>query len=158
MTVYSATRPFSIRELSAADTHACAVFIRHLAPEDIRLRFASLYLSPAHLLPRGGESAGAAFLAVDAAGTILGVVNLIELAAGAAEIAVIVRSDHKRRGIGRALLVRAIEWAAAREVGELIGLVLAENTAMLGLAAAMGFRGQRRDGYVVEVRRAVPGA
>lgn len=158
MTVHAAIRPFAIRELSAADAQACAVFIRHLEAEDIRLRFASLHLSPAHLVPRDAGTAGIAFVAVDAADTVLGVVNLIRLAGGAAEIAVIVRSDHKRRGIGRALVAEAFGWAAASGVDELIGLVLSENAAMLALAQAMGFRGQRWDGYFVEVRRAVSGA
>lgn len=156
MTVHAAIRPFTVRELAASDAHACAVFIRHLDPEDIRFRFASWHVSPGHLWPRDdGAADGAAFVAVDAAEAVLGVINLIRLSAGAAEIAVIVRSDCKRRGIGRALLDRAAQWAADAHMDELVGLVLTENTAMLALAHAMGFRSSRWDGYFVEVRRAV---
>lgn len=158
MTVQSPICSFTIRELCTADTHACAVFIRHLDPDDIRLRFASLGFSPQHLMPpESDQSASVAFVATDAAGAVLGVVNLAPLTAQAAEIAVIVRSDRKRRGIGRALVAHAIEWAQNQRLEQLVGLVLAENAAMLALAEAMGFR-SRWEGVFVEVRRAVHAA
>ncbi len=55
-----------------------------------------------------------------------------------AELAVAVRSDLKRRGIGTALLTRLIEECRTRGIDELAGDVLHENEAMLALARKLG--------------------
>jgi acetyltransferase len=57
-----------------------------------------------------------------------------------AEFAVLVRSDLHRRGIGRLLMTRLIEYARARGLAEIFGHVLRENAAMLGLCKALSLR------------------
>ncbi len=56
-----------------------------------------------------------------------------------AEFAVAVRSDCKGRGLGRLLMERLIAVARRRGIGTLVGSVLRENEAMLGLCRALGF-------------------
>lgn len=57
-----------------------------------------------------------------------------------AEFAVTVLSSEQGRGLGRALMMRIIDYARRRGVGEVWGLVLRENTAMLRLAESLGFQ------------------
>jgi hypothetical protein len=72
-----------------------------------------------------------------------------------AEVGLIVRSDHKRRGIGRTLLTGVIQGVRRRDLTLLIGHILVENKVMLMLARAMGFRCIGRDGFLIEVRRSL---
>jgi len=57
-----------------------------------------------------------------------------------AEFAIVVRSDLKGQGLGALLFERLIEHARRRGIERLVGLVLRENTRMLKLSAAMGFK------------------
>ncbi|HXK26228.1 MAG TPA: bifunctional acetate--CoA ligase family protein/GNAT family N-acetyltransferase [Myxococcota bacterium] len=70
-----------------------------------------------------------------------------------AEFAVIVRSDLKGLGLGRALLEKMIRYCRARGTGALVGQVLADNHAMRALARDLGFQQRRAPADdVVEVR------
>jgi acetyltransferase len=71
-----------------------------------------------------------------------------------AEFAVLVRSDLKGKGLGRALLEKLIRYCASRGTRELIGDVLAGNAAMLRLSARLGFvaEASREDPGVVRVK------
>jgi GNAT superfamily N-acetyltransferase len=60
-----------------------------------------------------------------------------------AEFAIIVRSDVKGIGLGRALLEKAIRYCQERGIGELVGRVLPENQAMLSLARDLGTQARR---------------
>ena len=55
------------------------------------------------------------------------------------ELAIIVRSDMQRRGLGRALRRRAIDYCAAQGL-EMIAQILPENDAMIGLASRSGMQ------------------
>ena len=57
-----------------------------------------------------------------------------------AEFAILVRSDLKGQGLGRLLMNKIIACCRSRGTGEVKGLVLASNQAMLGLARRLGFR------------------
>ena len=57
-----------------------------------------------------------------------------------AEFAVTVRSDIKRRGMGRMLMEQIIAYCRDQGVGEIWGSILAENQPMLGLARKLGFK------------------
>jgi acetyltransferase len=59
-----------------------------------------------------------------------------------AEFAVLVRSDLKGRGLGRALLEKLIRYCRSRGTQELTGDVLSGNVGMLHLAARLGFRAE----------------
>lgn len=72
---------------------------------------------------------------------LIGVVHLIgDPDNERAEFAILVRSDLHRRGIGRLLMTRLIEYAKARGLSEIFGHVLRENLPMLGLCKDLGLR------------------
>jgi GNAT superfamily N-acetyltransferase len=148
---------FIIRELHAPDADACDVFFHHLDRTDIRMRFASSrHFSIHDFLPGLGRvNAGLAIAAFNAAEMILGVLNLVRLNSDSAEVAVIVRSDRKRRGIGRSLIAHVIQRAEDDGLSQLNGYVLAENQPMLALARVMGFQSSRWDSFFIEVRRSI---
>jgi acetyltransferase len=56
------------------------------------------------------------------------------------EFAIVVADAWHRKGIGHRLMQRLIEIARARGLDAMEGEVLAQNTEMLALAAALGFR------------------
>ncbi len=147
---------FGIRKLHASEEQACRMFFNHLDLADIRMRFGCLHFSIRYLLPgQPGTSGSAAFAAVDAADQVLGIANLAYLTPGVAEMAVIVRSDYKRRGIGYSLLAHAIDWAGNQGLSEVVGHVLADNEPMLSLALRMGLHIARWDGLDVEIRECI---
>jgi len=92
-------------------------------------------------------------VALDRCGEIIGVGRLAF--APEAEIALIVRSDLKRRGVASALLDALREVARRRGISRLHGHVLAENYPMLEFARRHGFRRHAVAGPLVEVRLAL---
>lgn len=59
-----------------------------------------------------------------------------------AEFAVMVRSDLKGQGLGRLLMQSLLDYAALRGTQRIVGHVLRENRAMLGLLKSLGFDGR----------------
>lgn len=148
---------FTIRNLRASDAQACERFFRHLDPQDVRMRFAGRrgYSTDLFLPETDRTFATAAFAAVDPTDAVLGILNLVTLGPDTAEIAIIVRSDRKRRGIGRSLLAHVIQRAPPTGVTQFIGYVLAENQPMLALAQTMGFIRLKREAFFIIVRRSL---
>jgi acetyltransferase len=71
----------------------------------------------------------------------LGVVRaVLDLESHRSEFAIVVRSDLKRQGLGRALLDKMLRYCRNRGIREVTGQILRENRAMLGLVLSMGFR------------------
>lgn len=148
--------PFIVRALSSADASACETFAARLDRDDVRRRFGTARCNAAYFLPaQYRDGARVSLAAVDGADTILGILTLADIGTGTGEIALIVRSDHQRRGVGRALLAHGFAFAQSDGLSELIGYVLAENGAMLRLARRMGFALRRWDQFFVEVRRSL---
>jgi acetyltransferase len=58
---------------------------------------------------------------------------------GVAEVAIAVADEWQRRGIGRALLLAAVEWAARHGIDRLEASLLWGNSAMLGLIRSIGY-------------------
>jgi acetyltransferase len=56
-----------------------------------------------------------------------------------AEFAIMVRSDLKGLGLGRALLAKLIRYLKSRGTGQLVGECLRQNDAMAALARSLGF-------------------
>ncbi len=56
-----------------------------------------------------------------------------------AEFAIVVRSDLKGQGLGKALLVKMIDYCRTRGTREMVGQILTSNRAMIGLAKHLGF-------------------
>ncbi len=119
-----------------------------LSPEDVRHRF---FLPLAELSPRlaayltqidyDRHMALVALGPHPKGGTEgWGVARFVADAAGAgAEFALVVCSDVQRRGLGSLLLDRLLAYARDRGIGLVWGDVLADNHAMLALAAKQGF-------------------
>jgi RimJ/RimL family protein N-acetyltransferase len=84
-------------------------------------------------------------------GAICAIAHLVRLSPWHAEIALIVRSDRARRGIGEKLLRTTLAGAARHDLNTLSALVLYENTAMLRLARKVGFEPRKSSGLTVEL-------
>ncbi len=149
-----------VRPIRPEDEPQHAAFLAQVKPEDMRLRFF-------HAVRELPHSALARFTQIDydremafiAVGTTesgqpetLGVGRAIaDPDNTCAEFAVLVRSELKGAGLGRALLERIIHYCRSRGTRELFGEVLPENRRMLGLATALGFRADASDNDCVRV-------
>ncbi len=148
---------FRVRPLRAADRAAYDSFGARLDPDDLRLRFAG----PVKLdgpvfneqFRRIDHDRVEAFAVFNAGNEILGIAHLVRTVPAAAEVALIVRSDLKRRGLGRLLLDRLVRHAQALGLAELSGQVLQENRPMLRLAIQAGFDAVGGSGLVVDLRK-----
>lgn len=69
-----------------------------------------------------------------------------------AEFAILVSHFLAGQGLGLALMRRLVEWAQANGIRHIWGDVLDDNTAMLALAQAIGFRREHIPGAFGEVR------
>ena len=131
----------AVRPLHPDDRARYRHFLWRLDPEDIRLRMGRLMRADRRLYDRMldfDRSREEAFVALGCDGAILGVGRIVLDAGG--EIALIVRSDMKHRGIGEALLDRVTRFARARGLAEMCGFVMHENRPMLSLARKHGGR------------------
>lgn len=148
---------FRVRPLRAADHRAYRAFGARLDPDDLRLRFARPVKLDSPVLHAQFRDIDhdrvEVFAAFDAAGAILGVARFVRTSPASAEIALIVRSDLKRRGLGRVLLDRLLWHACLLGLAELTGQVLYENRAMLRLAAQAGFRVIGGSGVMADLRK-----
>jgi acetyltransferase len=156
----------AIRPLSPADRCAYYRFCARLTREDLRLRFCGIMRFDAALARRllafdpAREAVFAAYAAAeDGAGdAILGIARLARVSQEEAEIALVVRSDRKRRGLGRVLLRRLIFHGAALGLRALSGDVLDENYPARLLVRNAGFVGVGPVGIMRHFRLALPGA
>jgi acetyltransferase len=155
-----AGRLLVMRPIRPEDEPAHSRFFQQLAPEDLYLRFFSTVRKAPHSqlarftqIDYDREMAFVAY-APDQEDETLGVVRAItDPDNKQAEFAIIVRSDVKGQGLGRALVEKMIRYCGSRGTGELVGQVLPENTAMLSLAKKLGFSSQfDREAGVLEVR------
>lgn len=134
-----------LRPIRPEDAAAYADFISRSDAQDLRMRFFTLVRRlPARELARYTQidyDREMAFVAVPAGGPpeILGEIRIYAYAGGdAVEFALLVRSDMQRRGLGRALLQKAIDYSRARGSAVLIGQINPDNEPMLALARACG--------------------
>ncbi|QID17349.1 GNAT family N-acetyltransferase [Nitrogeniibacter mangrovi] len=116
-------------------------FIAGLAVDDIRARFNASLLPevlPGMLAP--APSSGFINLGAWKQGRLVGTAVLAHEEDDRYELAVLVRSNMKRRGIGTALTLEALRNAARLDAGRVVAHVRASNTAALALLSATGFR------------------
>jgi acetyltransferase len=138
-----------LRPIRPEDARALETLLSKISPEDTRMRF----FIPLRRL--GGRQLlrmtqidydrEMAFVLMTGSGAspaeLIGVVHLVSDPDNErAEFAILVRSDLHRRGIGRLLMTRLIEYARSRGLSEIFGHVLRENVPMLGLCTALGLR------------------
>ncbi len=146
-----------VRPVRPQDGPGLAEMVEKSAPQDVRLRFRS----GLRTLPQGWPERLSqidydremALVAEGADGAIVGVARLVGDPEGdTAEFALMVRSDHHARGLGRLLLTALLEHAQARDLREVWGDVDRENAPMLTMAAAFGFERRAADGDFSRVR------
>jgi acetyltransferase len=154
-----------IRPIRPEDEPQHRVFLARLTAEDMRTRFFGWRNEfPASEIARMTQIDYAremAFIAVRAG--VGGERETIGVARAAcdpdnveAELGIVVRSDLKTRGLGRLMLRKIIDYLAARGTERLVAIVLKENLAMRGLAAAEGFVADAARGDVDSVWLVLP--
>jgi RimJ/RimL family protein N-acetyltransferase len=128
-------------------------FARRISRESLRLRFGQAAdFADARTLERffGIKGDGDEMLwMLDEGGAICGIVHLVRVSPTRAEIALIVRSDRARRGIGERLLRAALTRTSRQGLAALDAFVLYENIPMLRLARKVGF--ESRDAHGLSV-------
>ncbi|WP_439590332.1 bifunctional acetate--CoA ligase family protein/GNAT family N-acetyltransferase [Hydrogenophaga sp.] len=144
-------RTVVVRPIRPEDETQHRRFIESLDAEDVRLRiFYSRHELPRSELARMTQidyDREMAFIAESAdengAPQTLGVARTMSDPDHVeAEFAIIVRSGLKGQGLGTLLFQQLIEHARDSGIQRLVGLVLRENTRMLELARAMGFKAE----------------
>ncbi len=130
-------------------------FVRRTEREALRLRFgqAADFADDSTLRRFFGikDKIGEMIWMLDEDEAVGGILHRVLISPTQAEIAVIVRSDRARRGIGRALLRTAVSRAASQDLKRLSALVLSENVVMLRLARSLGFAPRKSFGLAVEL-------
>jgi RimJ/RimL family protein N-acetyltransferase len=143
------------RALTEPDWDMVRAFVRKTSRESLRLRFGqAVNFTDDATLKRFFDikaPAGEMIWMLDEVGGICAIVHLARLSPGQAEIALVVRSDRARRGIGEAVLRAALARAARQGLRTLSAVVLHENTAMLRLARKTGFVPRKSLGIAVEL-------
>jgi GNAT superfamily N-acetyltransferase len=146
MVLMAAPRPYRIREITPDDRDELRRFYAGLSPESRQARFhgtapevggpaAAYFCRPDH-----AHREGLVAEAVDADGhvAIIGHVCLEPAEPGVAEMAIAVADAWQRRGVGRALLAAATDWARAHGIATLSASMLWGNAPVLALVRSMG--------------------
>ncbi len=149
-----------IRPIRPSDAAEHDAFFHRLTPEDIRSRFfaAVRELTPEQIakFTRLDYDRDMAFIAVrEATGETVGVARLVrEQEPMLAEFAVALQHDVQGRGLATHLMQRLLDWAPRHGVREVVGEILADNTAMLELARHLGFHLSHlpEDSQIIEAR------
>lgn len=151
---------YPLRPVRPEDAELIDQLLAHTDGEDLRMRFLSVLRSlPRDLAARltqidyDREMAFTIF-ADPTQADIIAVGRLSEDPdRERAEYAILVRTDHKGRGLGYALMQHLIDYARSRGIGELFGHVLRENRAMLTMCDDLHFKRRyiENDPGVVEV-------
>ncbi len=154
-----------IRPIRPEDEPAHVEFLAKTSKEDIRFRFFGQIRELPHSelarLAQIDYDREMALIAKqrtrEGEGDTIGVVRTItDPNNERAEFAIIVRSDMKGHGLGRALLKRMISYCQSRGTKEMVGQVMQENAAMLAFVEELGFTRARVDGEnVYEVKLAL---
>ncbi|MEO6013691.1 MAG: bifunctional acetate--CoA ligase family protein/GNAT family N-acetyltransferase [Devosia sp.] len=135
----------TIRPIRPEDADLYPRYLERMEREDMRMRF----LVPIRTLSRDtlirltqlDYDRDIAFVALEhASGDLAGIARYsAQPDRDQAEFAILIRSDLKGRGIGRALMTRLIDYAKAENIGELYGHMLRENDAMSDFCRKLGF-------------------
>lgn len=146
-----------LRPVRPEDEPMHKAFLDELDPRDVRFRFfGSIREFPHSQLARLTQidyDREMAFIAVASAQKHARTVGVVRIVCDPdntqAEFAIIVHSKMKRKGLGRALMHKMINYSRSRGTGRLVGEVLAENHSMLNLAKSLGFLTERESGEPV---------
>jgi uncharacterized protein YjiS (DUF1127 family)/GNAT superfamily N-acetyltransferase len=132
-----------VRRVGNADLPRCVQFGRLLHPEDVRRRFGRLAaLGDGDTFRRlfglddGKIETVGAF---DLSGRLLGLITIAWIRPATAEIALIIRSDLQRRGLGATLLANVVKGARGAGFDLLLAHIDCGNVPMQRLARRLGF-------------------
>jgi L-amino acid N-acyltransferase YncA len=145
------------RALTEPEWDKVRAFVWRTSRESLRLRFGQAAdFRDERTLKRFVDIDGASgemIWMLQQGGAICAIAHLVRVSPEQAEVALIVRSDRVRRGIGERLLRATLARAAQHDLKTLAALVLYENTAMLRLARKLGFEVCKSSGLTVELER-----
>jgi acetyltransferase len=136
---------FQVRSADEADEAVLAEFFTHVTPDDLRFRFLSAVQKVSHaqlaLLTHVDHRRVENFLAFDmVTGCLLASAMLaVEDDLDHAEVAIVIRSDVKDRGIGWSLLEHAAQRASVMGVKTLRAIESRDNHSAIGVEQDMGF-------------------
>ena len=134
-----------VRPIRPEDEPLIHEFLRHVTPDDLRLRFFAPMKEFTHefiaRLTQLDYARAMAFVAFDeATNQMVGVVRIhSDSIYESGEYAILLRSDLKGRGLGWALMQLIIEYATAEGLKVISGDVLHENIIMLQMCRNLGF-------------------
>lgn len=134
-----------VRPVEPHDDLLIQSLLAHASKGDLRLRFFDSIkeFSPQFIarLTQLDCKRAMAFLAIDeGSDEVLGVVRLhFDAVQGTGEYAILLRSDHKGRGLGWALMELIIEYAKSKRLRSIYGQILRENSVMLKMCKELGF-------------------
>jgi acetyltransferase len=137
----------TVRPLRPEDVDIETAFVEGLSPETRSSRLLGgavkvtrEYIERLTRVDYTRDMALAATVMIDDRETLIGVARYaLETGGRACEFALVVADAWQGRGIGRLLLAKLVNVAAARGLERIYGDTLATNRAMLGLATALGF-------------------
>jgi acetyltransferase len=150
----SATATPTLHRLSKEDLPAGQRFAARLGSDDVRYRFGLGFkdvVGIAEKLLQLGRANSESYAGMDDGSEIAGIANFVQTAPRQAEIALVVRPDQKRHGLGSLLLHRLVLRARQKGINVLHGWVLADNKAMIALARKHGATIGRSMGSQVEL-------
>ena len=139
-------RQVFVRPVRPEDEDLFREFFEAVTPEDLRLRFFAPVRDFSHRflarLTQLDYARAIAFAAIDPVdGRLLGVVRLhADPDHQTGEYAVMVRSDLKGLGLGWALMKLILRYAKSDGIETIKGEVLKENTSMISMCQALGFK------------------
>jgi acetyltransferase len=135
----------NIRSASQADEDDLIAFLGQASPDDLRFRFLSAVGKPGHSLAEPlvnvDHEQTENLLAFDARDGRLAATAMIAAddQMQDAEVAIMVRSDLKGRGVGWSMLDHSCDFAKARGYSKIHSVELAENRRAIELESEMGF-------------------
>jgi acetyltransferase len=156
---------FHVRHLRTEDAGAYADFVARIDERDLERRFAGPADTAGNgrrtCLLRVNQEDEVTFVALKQSGAgsgeIVGEARAYRYPAGpTVELGIVVRSDMKRRGVGRALMDAMIAYTKQNGL-ELIGQIAPDNEAMLALAEHCGMEVEHAPGTVMAVAHMAPG-
>jgi len=135
-----------VRPMRPEDEPAAHEFLKHVTPNDLRLRFFAPMKEFTHefiaRLTQLDYARAMAFIAIDeATNKMVGVVRIhSDSIYETGEYAILLRSDLKGKGLGWALMQMIIEYARSEGLKTISGDVLQENIVMLDMCRQLGFQ------------------
>jgi len=147
-----------VRPVRPEDEALFLTFFQSVSTEDLRLRFFAPVRDFNHAflakLTQLDYARAIAFVALDAAGRMLGAVRLhADANHDTGEYAILIHGDRRGTGLGLALMSLMIDWAKAEGISRVEGTVLRENRPMLAVCRQLGFtvKPDKEDAGVMKV-------